>query len=143
MSKGLEYLIEAAAIVKEKVKDSKLLLILSTESKKDYNYLVKMIDKMNLSDHIILLGPKPHHEIPRYVAASDIVVVPSITEGFGFTAAEASAMGKAVVATYAGSLPEIIKDNESGILVKPRCTEEIADAICLLLRNQKLRKKWE
>jgi glycosyltransferase involved in cell wall biosynthesis len=79
--------------------------------------------------------------MPRYIAASDLVVVPSLSEGFGFTAAEASAMGRAIVATYAGSLPEVIINNVSGILVKPRSENELADAICFLLENAEVRER--
>jgi glycosyltransferase involved in cell wall biosynthesis len=141
ISKGLEYLIRAASIVKERVKDSRLLLILSNDPKDEYAKIVKMIDELKLRDHVLLIREKAHEEIPKYIAASDIVVVPSLSEGFGFTAAEASAMGKPVVATYVGSLPEIIRNGESGILVKPRSGKELAEAICFLFNNPKYRKK--
>jgi glycosyltransferase involved in cell wall biosynthesis len=141
VSKGVEYLIRASAIVKKRMRNSKLLLILSKDPKDGYTRVIKLIDELNLKDYILLLEEKPHEEMPKYIAASDLVVVPSLSEGFGFTAAEASAMGKAVVATYAGSLPEVVMDNVSGILVKPRSEEELANAICFLLKNEKIRKR--
>jgi len=47
-------------------------------------------------------------ELPSYIAASDCIVVPSLSEGFGFAAAESCAMGKLIVASNVASLPEVV-----------------------------------
>ncbi len=126
ITKGIEYLIKAVPIISKKIPDSVLLLILSNDPHDRYEMLRKMILENKIGD-IILIDPVPRAELPDYIASSDCVVVPSLTEGFGFTAAEACAMDKPVVATNVGSLPEVVSGKY--ILVEPRDPEEIADAI--------------
>jgi D-inositol-3-phosphate glycosyltransferase len=71
------------------------------------------------------------------IRSVDVVCVPSISEGFGFNAVEAQACGIPVVASRAGSLPEVVK---GGLLVPPRNPDAIADAVVGLLKNEKTRK---
>jgi len=137
ISKGIEYLIKAAVLIKKEMINSRLLLILGREPIREYNRILHLIDELELKDHIRLLDPVPYTELPKYVSLADLVVVPSLSEGFGFTAAESAAMGKPVVGTYSGSLPEIINHGKTGLLVKPRSPDEIYEAICRLLNNEK------
>jgi glycosyltransferase involved in cell wall biosynthesis len=73
------------------------------------------------------------------MAAADLVVVPSRFEGFGLTALEAMALGRPVVATTAGGLPEVIEHGVSGWLVAPAEPQALAAAISSLLDNAALR----
>ena len=57
------------------------------------------------------------------------VVVPSRREGFGLVAAEAAAMGRAVVGTTVGGISAVVQDGVSGILVKPGDAEDLAQAL--------------
>jgi glycosyltransferase involved in cell wall biosynthesis len=67
------------------------------------------------------------HEVPALIAAHDVVLVPSLEEGFGLVAAEAIASGRWVVARAVGGLPEIVRDGVNGFL---RATdEELAEAL--------------
>jgi len=74
-------------------------------------------------------------DVTRILAASDVVVVPSVAEAFGLVLAEAMAMQRAVVATRVGGIPEIVEDGVTGILVPPASPEALADAILSLLRD--------
>lgn len=136
ISKGIKVLIKTAALIKKRVNNSKLLLILDKEPIKEYNNIIRLINKLNLWDHIRLLDPVPRKDLPRYIALADLVAVPSLSEGFGFTAVEAEAMKKPVVATYAGSLPEVVSNRGSGLLVKPNSVNELYEAICNILENE-------
>lgn len=62
-------------------------------------------------------------------AALDIVVVPSLSEGFGLVAAEAMALGKPVIASRVGGLPEVVEDRITGVLVPPDDSAALALAI--------------
>jgi glycosyltransferase involved in cell wall biosynthesis len=65
--------------------------------------------------------------------------MPSNWEGFGYAAVEAMAAEKAVIATHVSSLPEIIEDGKTGLLVPPRAPKLLADAMIALVDNPRLR----
>jgi glycosyltransferase involved in cell wall biosynthesis len=56
-------------------------------------------------------------------------------EPFGLVAAEAAQMGRPLIASNIGGIPEIVVHNETGLLVQPGNVEELADAMLLLLKN--------
>lgn len=126
-SKGLDYLILAVPMILERVPDSRFLLILANDPRDRYKNITKMVRDLNIKDKTILLDPVPRAELPDYIAASDCVVVPSLSEGFGFTAAEACAMGKPVVASNVASLPEVVSGRY--VLVEPGNPEAIAEGV--------------
>lgn len=68
----------------------------------------------------------------------DLLVVPSDDEPFGRVAIEAMAASKPVVATRVGGIPEVVVDGVTGLLVPPRCPEELAHAILKILKHEKL-----
>ncbi len=82
-----------------------------------------------------LLGNR--EDIPVLLAASDVVVVPSRSEGLGLAAIEALAMGRPVVATAVGGLPEVV-DARVGALVSPE-SDAIAEAVHRLLADPEQR----
>ncbi|MBM4131135.1 glycosyltransferase family 4 protein, partial [bacterium] len=75
--------------------------------------------------------------VPFYHAL-DVLAVPSLREGFGLVAAEAGACGVPVVASRASSLPEIVDDGRTGLLVPPLAAPALADALARLLRDREL-----
>ena len=72
-------------------------------------------------------------DIPDVLALGDVFVLPSEREGFGRVLVEAMAMAKAVVATTAGGIPEIVVDGETGLLVPAAAPAPLADAVRALL----------
>src|SRR5207253_5645733 len=74
---------------------------------------------------VTLAGRVPHDEVLRYLAAADVVCVPSLLEPFGQSILEAMASGRTVVATRVGGPPEFVPP-EAGILVDPLDEEAIA-----------------
>ena len=127
ISKGLEYLIQAVPLISKDIPNSRLLLILGDEPKDRRKHIIEMISSLRIEKQIILLRPVPKNELPSYIAASDCVVVPSLSEGFGFTAAEACAMERPIVSTDVASLPEVVSGKN--VLVSPRSPDEIARAV--------------
>lgn len=71
----------------------------------------------------------------------DILVQPSRMEGLGVAMIEAMACAKPVIGTCVGGIPEVIGDNEGGILINNRAPEELAKAIIYLLKNPALAHK--
>jgi len=72
----------------------------------------------------------------------DIVVIPSLEEGFAYVALEAMRASLPIVATRVGGLPEIVADHESGFLAPPRDPAAIASAVCALLRDSEMRIRF-
>ena len=75
-------------------------------------------------------------DVPRFWAGCRCAVLPSRAEGFGLAAAEAAACGLPVVATRASSLPEVVLDGETGLLVPPEDPAALAEALERLLRDR-------
>jgi len=94
---------------------------------------------MNLNDKVILTGSRI--DIPQILNSLDLFVLPSLREPFGIVIIEAQACGKPVVATSVGGIPEAMKDGETGILVKPKSSEDLANKIIYMIRNEKIRQK--
>jgi D-inositol-3-phosphate glycosyltransferase len=124
ISKGLEYLVRAIPMISEYVPHSRLLMILGRRPEDGYKRISELIKSTGTGDRVTLIDPVPRDELASYIAAADCVVVPSISEGFGFTAIEGCAMGKPVVASNVASLPEVISG--TNILVEPANSSAIA-----------------
>lgn len=130
--KGIPYLLEATKYVVSQLPNAVLVL-----GGTGFQKIQPLLKKLGIEEHVVYTGKRPFKEVPKFYAMCDIVVGASIAEGFGFTYAEASRCGKAVVATNAGSIPEIIINGETGILVPPRDSKALAEAIIYLLTNEK------
>lgn len=85
-------------------------------------------------EQIEFLGELPHHQALELIAACDLFVLPSYTEGFPNVILEAMALGKAIVATDVGAIPEML-EGECGILVKPREVEALVDTLQMITAN--------
>lgn len=91
--------------------------------------LEQLAEANGLADDIRLLGQVSHGRALALLAAADVVVNPSYTEGLPTVVLEAATMGRAVVATDVGGTREIISDRISGILVPPRDTTRLQSAL--------------
>ncbi len=135
---GTHDVVEAANYLKERIKDFKIVVI---GDGPDRGKLEKMIKKFNLEDKIYLLGYILHPEVPKYMAAADIFVRPSLAEGFGIIFIEAMAAGAAVVGTPVGGIVDFLKHNENGLFCEPGNPKDIAEKIELLIKDEQLRNK--
>ncbi|HEV3365163.1 MAG TPA: glycosyltransferase [Acidimicrobiia bacterium] len=88
---------------------------------------------LGVEERLLVLPPRPHHELADYYRAADVCLVPSRTESFGLVALEAAACGTPVVAASVGGLRSIVVDGETGFLVEGRDPLEWATAVALLL----------
>lgn len=128
VSKGIEYLVRAVRLIRDAIPDSQLVLLLGEEPKDRREEIVNLISILGVEDSVQVRLPVPRDMLPNFIAAADCVVIPSISEGFGFSAAEACAMGKPVVASDVASLPEIVSGKY--VLVEPRNPKAIAKGVC-------------
>ena len=98
----------------------------------------KLAADLGVADRVLMLPPRPHHELVDYYRAADVCLVPSRTESFGLVALEAAACGTPVVAASVGGLRSIVSDGETGLLVEGRDPLEWATAMALLLDDHDL-----
>jgi glycosyltransferase involved in cell wall biosynthesis len=132
--KGHAYLIHAMQTVLRKQSNVVLVIIGSGPSEK---VLKKQAKNLGLNDNVLFTEMKKHEEIPIWMNACDLFVLPSLNEGFPTVIPEALACGKPIVATNVGGIPEIITKQDVGILVNPRSPRELSSAIL-----DALEKKW-
>ncbi len=126
--KGHEIFIKAAELIVKKRNDLKFVIIGEGEL---YDYIINLIRERRLNDYFILSGFKKN--IKKFIAASDLIIVPSGLEGMGSIIIESCALKKAVIASDAGGIPEIIKNNETGLLFKTGNFSELAEKIMYLI----------
>ncbi|MBI4679823.1 MAG: glycosyltransferase family 4 protein [Nitrospirae bacterium] len=129
--KGHDYLLEAAKILIEKRKDTKFII---AGDGPRYNHLLEKSKSMGITDYVLFLGHRD--DIPAVMSILDVIVLPSYAnEGVPQSILQAMAMGKPVVASSAGSIPEVVHDKETGILVEPKNANALAEGIVFMLDN--------
>jgi len=134
--KGLATLLEAMAILVARHKNAKLVLAGEGNLR---NFVTEFLRERHLETHAYLAGFVD--DIPGFLKGIDFLVLPSNWEGFGYAAVEAMAAGKAVVASHVSSIPEIVDDHRTGLLVPPRSPERLADAMVALVDHPRLRNE--
>jgi L-malate glycosyltransferase len=133
--KGQRHLIDAAAIVVQKVPDARFVIAGEGELRAA---LEREIRDRHLEKHVFLAGFRP--DVLSVHKAFDIFVMSSVTEGLGTSLLDAMACAKPVVATTAGGMPEVVVDGRTGLLVPPRDHQAMAAGIVRLLGDARLRE---
>ena len=95
--------------------------------------------ELDINEKVIFAGF--HTDIPEILSCLDILVMPSISEGFGLPLIEAMAMAKPVIATNIGPVKELVNNNETGLIVPAQDTFALYKAILTLLNSEKMREK--
>jgi glycosyltransferase involved in cell wall biosynthesis len=134
--KGNEFLLKAIPKVIERFPNSRFFIAGDGPLRDRLNELK---DNLELNNHVTFLGFR--NDVVDLMSLFDIVVIPSITEGFGLAMAEAMAIGKPIVATEVGGLLELGKDKQSALFVPPANPEALANGIIKLLEAPQLCKK--
>jgi len=135
---GAEYLIRAMSFIVDRHPETRLLMVGSGDLRSE---LEELTGQLSLTRNVSFLGAIEHHRVPELLKSVDIFVMPSIREEFGVAAVEAQAMEIPVVSTKVGGIPEVVLDEETGILVEPGDSEQLAQAILTLIENPALRRQ--
>ncbi len=138
-TKGVPTLLEAAARVRQVVPDCRFVLAGAPHTTLPRQELARLIDRLGLRGFVTFLGHVPQEQLEQLYARAAVSVVPSHYETFGLAALESMKFGVPVVAAAAGSLPEIVLDGVTGLLVPPGDAEALARAITSLVSNQEMR----
>lgn len=142
--KGHEYFIEAMARVARDVPSAKGLIVGELEaSRRNHEYverLRRLTASLGLESRILFTGYR--RDVPRILRALDVVVLSSAEpEPFGRVVIEGMAAGRAVVATAAGGVLDVVEDRNTGLLVPPKDSTAMAQAILALLEDRDLARR--
>lgn len=138
--KGPQYLIKALPYVKKEHPDCACIMVGTGPQLVGLINLAKELGLKSQKD-IFFVGEVPSYDIPKYMTCADVLVVPSVFEGFGRVIIEGMACGTPIVATKVGGIPEIITHNKTGLLVPPKNPKELAHAILRILCDRTLARR--
>jgi len=96
---------------------------------KEEEYLRFLIQRLRLENSVKLMGPLSPDKVGLELAAADIYLSSSLSEGISNAVLEAMAIGLPVVSTNVGGMPEVIEEGITGLLVEPYAPDQIKDAI--------------
>jgi glycosyltransferase involved in cell wall biosynthesis len=140
--KGTEYLIRAFHKISSRDKDSKLIIIGDGPLK---NSLFKLVRELELQNRVEFLGARPYAEVQEWMSKADIFSLPSViakngdTEGLPMVFLEASIHKTPSIATWHAGIPEVVKHQKTGLLVKEKDINGLSDALITLLKDDNLR----
>jgi glycosyltransferase involved in cell wall biosynthesis len=127
--KGLSYAIEAASLIS--IPEFQYVILGEGELRAD---LEKQIQEERLGGKVFLKGFVK--DAASYMKAFDIFLLPSLSEALGYVVLEAGQAGASVIATSVGGIPEVIENERTGLLIRPKSPKEIANAVKLLYENK-------
>ena len=131
--KGLEFFLEAAAMLSRQFEDARFLIVGDSISREYRDELEGKAAALGLGTRIFFTGFRT--DIPELLGEVSVLVLPSLAEGLSNVILEGMAAGVSVVATRVGGNPEMIEDGVSGLLVPPRDSAALAAAIGSLIAD--------
>jgi glycosyltransferase involved in cell wall biosynthesis len=135
--KGVDYLIEAA----KSFVDTNTELYMVGRDDGLRKSLEKRAEELKISGSIKFTGPVNHEDIPLWISAADMLVLPSLSEGRPNVVLEALSCEVPVVATDVGGIPELMIEGETGYLVPSKNPLQLSEKINKLLENEIRREK--
>ncbi|TKD65093.1 glycosyltransferase [Flavobacterium sp. ASW18X] len=141
LTKGILVLLQAAKILKEKNINFKIKFMGKFDTAEFKNTCVNYIKENDLTEYIEFLGVKTAQEKWTYYANADVLCFPTFyeCETFGNVLIEAMQFKLPVVATFWRGVPDIVLNNETGLLVPIKNHDLLANALLKLLMDDKLR----
>lgn len=130
-AKGIGELIEAFILIDNK--NAVLKLCGDGPEAEYFKSLANGINNIEFLGHVV--------DVVQILQNSDVFVHPSYHESFGLSLVEAEMCGLPIIACNVGSIPEIVKDGVSGILVQPKNSKDLAEAMNTLVKSPELRAK--
>jgi glycosyltransferase involved in cell wall biosynthesis len=134
--KGPEFLIEAAKYIIPKYPNTHFLFSGDGHLKQN---LKKKASELGIEKNIIFLSWRD--DIAKIISVYDIFVLPSLNEGMGRVLVEAMALGKPIVASNVGGIPDLVTHGKNGFLVPPKDPKEFAKYIQIFLEDKERRMK--
>ncbi len=140
--KGIDGLIQAFALVCEKIPKARLILAgsLSENYKKALKNKIKTL-KSKDRERVLIINHFSESQKNEICHASDCLVLPSVSESFGIVLLEAWACQKPVITTRNSAPGSVVDENKDGLLYAYENDHELADQITTLLKNKRMRTR--
>jgi glycosyltransferase involved in cell wall biosynthesis len=132
-AKGHTYLIQASRILREQAPKIKIIIVGTGPLEIE---LDRQAHELGVDDMVFFLGFR--EDVPRILASLDLFVLSSYREGLGTSLLDAMASRLPVVATQAGGIPDVVIHQKTGLLVPPRDSAALAQAILTLYNDREL-----
>jgi len=140
---GIEYLLQSFKIVTLRARSNRSYRLLLVGDGSMRSKLEKAANQLGISDKVQFAGQCSYDEIQNWHQCLDIAVYPSIdaSESFGVAAVESQSCAVPVIVSDIGGLPEVVVNEQTGLVVPPKNVEELAEAILRLGQDSMLRKQ--
>ena len=135
-------LVRAFALIQKSMPGLRLVITgrdVPGDRERDQTEIRREADKLGVIGRIVFTGYVDDRDLPSLYSAAQVTAVPSLLEGFGLPALESMACGTPVVASRAGSLPEVVGD--AGLLIDPGQTDALAEAILQVVADREQRAR--
>jgi glycosyltransferase involved in cell wall biosynthesis len=137
LQKGQRHLIAAMPMLLERVPRAHAVIAGGGDLEE---FLIELADEMGVAERVHVLGPRK--DVPALMHAIDVFAMPSIWEGFGLVLLEAMAAGRPVVASRVATIPEVVADGETGVLVPAGDPLALAEALARLADQPTLARQY-
>jgi glycosyltransferase involved in cell wall biosynthesis len=134
--KGQEVALKALAGVIREIPECRLVFLGDGPDKEKLRLLSQ---KLGIPDFVRFVGFQKH--VDDYMKLSEVLILPSHTEGLPTVVLEAFLRSRFVIATSVGGTPEVVRDQETGLLIPPNNCDKLSESIIWSLRNEKERKR--
>ncbi|NEQ52285.1 MAG: glycosyltransferase family 4 protein [Leptolyngbya sp. SIO3F4] len=137
--KGLEYLLDACAGLKQTMPLT--LLLVGDFAERERPYWEAAIQDSGMADNIVITGMVPRTEGMAYLRYMDIYAIPSLHDGCPNALLEAMLAGRAIVGTSVDAIGEILEHDYNGLVVPPGMSSELKTAMVNLAQSPELRQR--
>jgi glycosyltransferase involved in cell wall biosynthesis len=132
--KGLKYLIQAFQSVIPEHPYAKLIIVGDGPLK---SVLINMVNRLHLTN-VVFAGYVTKRYLNLLLSAADLYISPSLYENFSISILDALASGLPIICTNIGGSPEIVEDNTNGLLISPRNSVALSEAILKMISNESM-----
>ena len=131
-AKGQNYLLLAFSELVKTIPNISLTLM----GPGDSEWLVELVGELNLEQYVRILPARD--DVPACIAAADVIIHPSLADSFSQLVIEAQAVGGLLIASDIAAAREQIIDGVTGVIIAPRDSKAIEEAVCYLINNPEL-----
>lgn len=141
-SKGIDTLLEALPAVVKLYKNVELLVLGGSLTGNAIKKYQQIVDDIDIKENVRFLGNQPKEKVLEIFANSQVTIVPSLVEAFGFVVIESFSVGTPVIGSNTTGIAEIIRDGKDGLLFEPDNSKALSQKIIHILSSPKQQRLY-